>query len=376
MAKVTAVVAGGGIVGSSAAYRLARAGVQTILFDRDDLGTATAAGAGIIQPSSGRRLPDAFYGIQARAIGHYPELVEQLTEDGETETGYEVVGGLFVATTDNEAARLADVEQGARAKLAEGVPGIDRVTALSPFEARELFPALADVSGAIHFAGSARVEGRLMRTALQRAAEKRGARIVRTGLELHQDPAGTCHVVSGEGDTMRPDIIVVAAGAWSNSLGASIGLRLPVYPQRGQILHLEMPVETSRWPIISGFHSHYMLTFPDNRVVAGATREDSAGYDYRMTAAGVHEALSEALRIAPGLGIATLKEVRIGLRPASPDGLPLLGKVTGLTNVYVATGHGPSGLQLGPYSGAIIADIALGQQPAVDLTAFAPERFA
>lgn len=376
MAEVTAVVIGGGIVGSSATYRLARAGVRTTLFDRDDLGTATAAGAGIIAPSNGRRLPAAFYDIQAKAIGFYPELVEQLAEDGEPETGYEVVGGLFVATDDAEAARLAVVEQGAIAKLAQGVPGIDKVTALSPSEARELFPALGDIAGAIHLAGSARVDGRLMRAALQRAAEKRGATIVRGGVELRQDSDGACLVVGYGGEAIRPDIVILTAGAWSNVLGESIGLQLPVFPQRGQILHLDMPVETGQWPIISGFYSHYILTFPSHRVVAGATREDSAGYDYRMTAAGVHEALGEALRVAPGLGVATLQEVRIGFRPASPDQLPILGKAAGLENIYVATGHGPSGLQLGPYSGAVVADLALGRQPSIDLSAFVPERFA
>src|SRR5258708_5061303 len=88
---------------------------------------------------------------------------------------------------------------------------------------------------------------------------------------------------------------------------------------------------------------------------AGATRESAGGFDVRMTAGGVYEALGEALRVAPGLATATLKEVRVGLRPASPDGLPLLGRLPGYENVLVATGHGASGLQLGPYSGALMA---------------------
>ncbi|HEU5199584.1 MAG TPA: FAD-dependent oxidoreductase, partial [Ktedonobacterales bacterium] len=110
-------------------------------------------------------------------------------------------------------------------------------------------------------------------------------------------------------------------------------------------------------------------------VVAGATREDGPGFDVRLTVAGVHEVLSEALRVAPGLAGATIQETRIGLRPASPDGLPLLGHVPGLERVFLATGHGPSGLQLGPYSGALVADLLLGQPAHVDLTPFAPERF-
>jgi len=95
-----------------------------------------------------------------------------------------------------------------------------------------------------------------------------------------------------------------------------------------------------------------------------------------MTAGGVHEALSEALRLAPGLAPATLREVRIGLRPASPDHLPILGAAPGLANVYLATGHGPSGLQLGAYSGTVVADLARGEAVDIDLSPFALERFA
>ncbi len=89
----------------------------------------------------------------------------------------------------------------------------------------------------------------------------------------------------------------------------------------------------------------------------------------------LHEVLSEALRMAPGLAGATLPEMRVGLRPASPDGLPLLGRAPGFEQVFLAAGHGPSGLQLGPYSGAVVADLLRGLPPLLDLTPFAPERF-
>jgi D-amino-acid dehydrogenase len=189
------------------------------------------------------------------------------------------------------------------------------------------------------------------------------------------------------GETLTAGAAILAGGAWSGALaetlGVGVGVRLPVFPQRGQILHLQLPGrETAHWPIVVGFHSHYILTFPRDRVVAGATRESNSGFDARMTAGGVREALDEALRVAPGLADATLQEVRVGLRPASPDGLPLLGRIPGCERLYVATGHGASGLQLGPYSGALVADLALGQSSApdlgadVDLAPFAPERFA
>jgi D-amino-acid dehydrogenase len=178
-----------------------------------------------------------------------------------------------------------------------------------------------------------------------------------------------------DGEMLSAGAVMLAGGAWSAAMADALGLLVPVYPLRGQILHLELPeTDTSRWPIIVGFHSHYLLTFPTSRVVAGATQE-TAGFDYRMTAGGVHEDLSEALRIAPGLAGATLREVRVGLRPASPDGLPMLGRAPGVDNLYIATGHGANGLQLGPYSGAAMAELALGRPVDLDLAPYSPVRF-
>jgi D-amino-acid dehydrogenase len=106
-----------------------------------------------------------------------------------------------------------------------------------------------------------------------------------------------------------------------------------------------------------------------------STREDDAGFDARLTAGGVHEALSEALRFAPGLAGATLHELRFGLRPASPDRLPMLGPLPGYPSVFVLTGFGANGLQLGPYCGALLADLILGRPAALDLTPYSPARF-
>ncbi|MEA2584659.1 MAG: hypothetical protein QOF33_2744, partial [Thermomicrobiales bacterium] len=164
--------------------------------------------------------------------------------------------------------------------------------------------------------------------------------------------------------------------SWSNDLGDAIGLRLPVEPQRGQIIHLDLPsTDTGSWPIIQGYFDHYLLTFRPNRVVMGATREVGSGYDVRMTAAGVHQVLGQGLALAPGLATAGIAEIRIGLRPLSPDGLPIIGRAPNLANVYLCTGHGPSGLQLGPISGAAVAAMIQGTTPEIDLSPFAPERF-
>jgi D-amino-acid dehydrogenase len=105
-------------------------------------------------------------------------------------------------------------------------------------------------------------------------------------------------------------------------------------------------------------------------VVCGATREFNSGYDTRVTPAGVKEILDEQLALCPGLAHGTIAEVRVGLRPYSEDGVPFIGTVPGTDNVIVSTGHGPSGLQLGPYSGLLAAELAQGLQPSTNLESF------
>jgi D-amino-acid dehydrogenase len=117
-----------------------------------------------------------------------------------------------------------------------------------------------------------------------------------------------------------------------------------------------------------------MVPWPGGRVAVGATREDGTGFDPRATAAGVREVLDQALAVAPGLAEATIREIRVGLRPRTPDLLPLLGALPGYRNVWLATGHGPTGLTLGPFSGKLIASLARGEALDLDLGAFRPDR--
>jgi D-amino-acid dehydrogenase len=157
--------------------------------------------------------------------------------------------------------------------------------------------------------------------------------------------------------------------------GEQLGVTIPIEPLRGQIIHLGLSgVDTSKWPIVEPFRSHYMVCWPDSRVVCGATRE-LAGFAPLVTAGGVREVLGEALRVAPGLAGAEIREIRVGLRPYTADNLPVLGAVPGVAGVYLATGMGATGLHLGPYCGKLAAEWALGQARGVDISAFGVGRF-
>jgi D-amino-acid dehydrogenase len=157
--------------------------------------------------------------------------------------------------------------------------------------------------------------------------------------------------------------VVVAGGAWSGEMEAALEAALPVTPLKGQIVHLSLPgVDSSSWPIIQPVLGFYLVPWPEGRVACGGTMEAEAGFDHRATADGLHQLLRECLRTAPGLAPASVLETRVGSRPATPDGRPIIGRVPGWSNVFVATGHGAEGLLLGPYTAQVVARMVLGRQ--------------
>lgn len=368
------LVVGGGIVGASAAFRLADSGNEVVLVDKHDPGHATAAGAGIIAPGTSMRTLPAFYPFAADAVRYYPELVARLAELGAGDTRYDVVGKLFVATNDEEFERLPAIQQMMEQRRQEGMPNLGATRMVSAEEARSMFPALGEVAGAIHVPEAARVDGGSVRDAMVAGARTLGATILQGNARLLR-AADDGAVIEVEGTTHSVDRVIVAAGSWTNTFLEPIGVSVHVAPQKGQIMHIEMgETDTSRWPIIGTFGDQYILTFGPNRVVCGATRETGSGYDLRTTPGGLQSVTNAALRVAPGLANGTVEEVRVGLRPLSDDGLPFIGEIEGHGSVVVATGHGPSGLQLGPWSGVIAAELALGRQPSSDISAFRPGR--
>jgi D-amino-acid dehydrogenase len=353
---------------------MADSGNEVVLVDKHDPGHATAAGAGIIAPGTSMRTLPAFYPFAADAVRYYPELVARLAELGAGDTRYDVVGKLFVATNNEEFERLPAIQQMMEQRRQEGMPNLGATRMVSAEEARSMFPALGEVAGAIHVPEAARVDGGSVRDAMVAGARTLGATILQGNARLLR-AADDGAVIEVEGTTHSVDRVIVAAGSWTNTFLEPIGVSVHVAPQKGQIMHIEMgETDTSRWPIIGTFGDQYILTFGPNRVVCGATRETGSGYDLRTTPGGLQSVTNAALRVAPGLANGTVEEVRVGLRPLSDDGLPFIGEVEGHGSVVVATGHGPSGLQLGPWSGAIAAELALGRQPSSDISAFRPGR--
>jgi D-amino-acid dehydrogenase len=363
------VVVGGGIVGTAIALHLVDAGVRTLLVDGHHPGRATDAGAGILSPQTALSEDGAWVDLCMAAGRYYDDLAERLAAAGERDIGYARCGLFEFATRDTDVPAFEWV-----AKISAGR---GQVVEVPPEDARARFPALAPVQRALYNPDAARVDGRALRAAMLAAAANAGL--------AHREPANAEPLIEHDrvvgaivdGERVACSTVVIAGGAWTPRVAESLGVRTPVVPHRGQIVHLVMnDVDTRAWPIAQPVFGYYLVPWPGGRVVVGATVEPEAAFDARATAGGVHEVLRETLRVAPGLRDATLAEVRVGLRPTTPDDHPLLGAVPGHDNVFVATGHGANGLLLGPYSGRLVAQACRGEVPEHDLTPFALDRFA
>ncbi|MFD1546369.1 NAD(P)/FAD-dependent oxidoreductase [Nonomuraea guangzhouensis] len=353
-------VIGSGIVGAAAAWWLSGRGVSVTVVDGAFSGRATEAGAGIVCPWVDHAEDDAWYALAREGARRYPELVSALGVD----IGYARVGALLVA---QDPAELEPV----RALLLRRRPHAPEMGDITDVAAPSaLFPPLGPGLSAIHVPGAARVDGRAVRDALLHAAVRRGTEL-RTGTAT-LTPGGTVllHPTAGEtGIPVAAEAVIVAAGAWSGEVCRALGVELPVFPRRGQIVHAALDgVDTASWPIVLPRSGPYLLGFPGSRLVVGATVED-AGFSPCVTVGGIHEVLAAGLRVAPGLDGARVVETRVGLRPVHAAGTALIERLT--ERVVVATGLGAYGLTAGPFTGEIAAALALGEPSPIDIRPYA-----
>lgn len=362
------VVVGGGIVGCACAYELAKAGARVTLLEYGTTGMqATNAAAGMLAPLIEAHGPGPMLESGLRALREYPAVVQ----DVEAACGFDVElrlhGILKVAYTAEQLDELRE-RLGWQEEVRLPIEPLDGATC------RELEPRLSgEVIGGVFSAAEGGVNNQLMALGLERAAAARGA-VVREQAPVtgFATTAGRVTAVRSREASFACDAVVVAAGARSGHVARRLRALLPVEPVRGQMIALggmRPPIRHVVWG-----PEGYLVPRANGLVFAGATVE-RVGFRRRTTKAGLRGLLSMAGRLVPQLAAATQHFEWAGLRPGTPDELPLIGPVPGWENVVAATGHYRNGILLGPLTGTLVArGVDAGEWGEVPAE-FSPARF-
>jgi D-amino-acid dehydrogenase len=365
------VVIGAGIVGSSLAYHLAIRGAEVTIFDPGTDGWATGAGAGIISgETTGHPRPEYFQ-VALQAGRYYSQLVDAL--GGDAVSGYDRCTLLEVAMADDDAEAF---NRRRNMILDRNRDNAQQVAEISPHEAYRLCPHLGPIKTALVHWNASRVDGRRLTQALLNASQQHGAVLKKHRVQSLTTAQSRITGVQTDEGVHRCDVVFLAAGAWCHQLINPLGIKIPVQPQRGQIVHvMSEGAAAGSWPAIVGAQGHYLLPWPDGRVIAGATRETGSGSAPIFTVQGQEEVLRQAMRVVPALSTATILEWRVGIRPLSADQMPILGEIPGWEGLQIATGHGAGGLLMGPYSAKLVADAVLDGRQSSSLQPFSIARF-
>src|SRR5438445_9038656 len=367
------VIVGGGIAGMTAAYYLAKAGVASVVVERDAIGShASGFAYGGLSPLSGFGIPGPQAEMAQDGMRLHRELSKSLLEETGIDVDFRVRSSLALAFTEADVRRLR-----AAVLWQQEQPGYTGRW-LDSVEGRRVEPRISDETlGATLIEGGGAVEPYRLVLALTRAAEHLGVR-VRHGRAIglrrdHRQEGGRVTGVVLEREVLSCAAAVLALGPWSAEASGWIGVPIEVRPLKGQILRLQAPGPPVECSV--GWAHNYATTKTDGLLWAGTTEEE-AGFDEESTLAARDEIGGALLRMLPVMADAQVAQQTACLRPVASDGLLVLGCVPGLDQLYVATGGARKGILYGPAMGQAIADLVLGRAPRIALDAFAPGRFA
>jgi glycine oxidase len=353
------IVVGGGVIGLSCAWRAAQRGARVAVIERAlPPAGATRVSAGMLAPIGELTFgePDLLQmTLASREL--YADFVAELEAEGGRSTGYRHQGALHVALDRDEAAELQRIHELQRSL------GLDAEW-LPPRRCRELEPGLSpSCNGGVYAEGEAVLDPRMLAGTLLAALAARGAE-VRTETQVAEALLEGDRIVgvrTDAGEELRAGAVVLAAGAWSSQVEwLPEHARPPVRPVKGQIVELRALDGPAPCQRIIGAERVYLVPREDGRLIAGATVEEQ-GFDTTVTAGAVHEILREAYRLLPEVAELELLEAAVGLRPGSPDNLPLIGP-GGIDGLLWATGHFRNGVLLAPLTADSIADLLDGRQ--------------
>jgi glycine oxidase len=361
------LIIGGGVVGLSLAWDLARHGTSVQVIDQGEPGReASWAGAGMISAASQIASQHPYEQLRGLASQLHSQWADELKACTGIDNGFRRCGGLYLARTAGEAAALAawaqllrgegiEIEQLSAADVYEIERGLNRSPASSLRCAFHL-PTEAQIRNPWHL--------RALITGCEQSGVKITANVAASEFRLE---GGELTVVQTSDGPLQAGKYCFTAGAWTGQILQRLGITTGILPIRGQMVLFQCPQPPITRIINCG--SRYLVPRDDGHVLAGSTEEE-VGFDKRTTDEAIGELTNFAGNLVPALREATVEQTWAGLRPGSFDGFPYVGPLPGLRNAFVAAGHFRSGLFLSPATAVVMSQLLRGEQPQIDLAPF------
>lgn len=339
------IVVGAGIIGLSLAIELRKSGARVLVVERREPGREASHAAAGMLADCGDETPAVLRPLATASARMYPEFVHELQDESGINCDLREQGTLLLSACDedshsSESAAVHDLE-----------------------------PAIGDANRSAIFLKERSVDPRALVAAALKAAKHRGVDIVSgspvTGVRKTDE--GRLEVTT-EKTRYAAAVVVNSAGAWA---GQWPPIQFPARPVKGQMLAVAAPrvlQHVIRAPEV------YLVPRSDGRVLIGSTLEE-AGYDKRTDATVIQRMHRAAVELVPALGESRVLEDWAGLRPGTPDGLPILGE-SKVPGYFVATGHFRDGILLAPITAQVMGRVIAGKKPEHEISAFSPARFA
>jgi glycine oxidase len=358
------IVVGAGPIGAACGRELALTGGRVLLLDPGgELGQAWRAAAGMLAPQIEAREEDPMLPLGLAGRELYAGLAASLQETTGIDIGLWQEGIAWAAASEDEAGQLKSkvAWQRQRGHVSDW---------LDADEVRARWPWLGPTAGALWAPMEGALEPEKLVQALLAEAQLHGAQVIQDEVTALEQRGDRVIGVAGRGERYAAGEVVIAAGAWSGGI-AGLPRPLSVAPVRGQMAAFPWP-RGARRAVVYG-HGTYLVA-RGTEAIAGSTME-YVGFQPEVTSAGLGRLFTGVTALYPALNRAEVLRTWAGLRPMTPDGLPIIGAEPRLQGLWYATGHGRNGILLAAVTGLIIRQLLAGEQAVEDLAPFSPARF-
>lgn len=385
--KSDIIVIGGGVIGTAIAYNLSKNGKKVTLIEKDDHARGASGSSDQLVLMQSKK-PGVHLTLALESLNMYKTLEEELGES----IHFRQLGGLILIENENEMKLMTEFVEKQRKT------GLD-VSIISLEEINKLQEGISqDIIGATYSPMDGEVDPIALNIAFAKAAKREGTEIIlgTEVIDVLTEDSRVTGVETKDGNYYAP-IVINAAGVWAPLLAEKVGFDAPIKPRRGQICitdevdyFVKMPVLSAKYimakhnpdllkdapEVISRLGIGLALSqSPKGNIMFGATRE-FVGYDKGVTYEGISEVVKNAARYFPKLKDMSIIRTMGGMRPFTPDGLPLIGWTDGIEGFFMAAGHEGDGIALAPVTGKVVSDLILKGESFVDVSAFNPNRFA